>query len=91
MNWLTILVGVLIGWLAEWLIDLFYWRRRGQAQTTGTDAGGGPQDSQGQRDAEILFQDCWRTLSERTAEIERLKAQLAALQGERRSPPAVER
>jgi len=24
----TFILGVLVGWLAEWLIDYFYWRRR---------------------------------------------------------------
>jgi predicted flap endonuclease-1-like 5' DNA nuclease len=28
MDWMILLFGVLIGWGGEWLIDLFYWRRR---------------------------------------------------------------
>jgi predicted flap endonuclease-1-like 5' DNA nuclease len=27
-NWLSFLVGVLLGWLVEWLIDFFFWRRK---------------------------------------------------------------
>jgi predicted flap endonuclease-1-like 5' DNA nuclease len=27
MNWLSFFIGVLVGWIIEWLIDLFYWRR----------------------------------------------------------------
>ena len=30
MNWLSFFVGVLVGWIVEWLIDLFYWRRKWQ-------------------------------------------------------------
>ena len=33
MDWVILLFGVLIGWGGEWLVDLFYWRRR-QAGTT---------------------------------------------------------
>jgi predicted flap endonuclease-1-like 5' DNA nuclease len=28
MNWLSFFIGVLVGWIIEWLIDLFYWRRK---------------------------------------------------------------
>ena len=28
MHWLSFLIGVLIGWGVEWLIDYLYWRRR---------------------------------------------------------------
>lgn len=28
MDWVILLIGVLIGWGGEWLVDLFYWRRR---------------------------------------------------------------
>ncbi len=28
MHWLSFLIGVLIGWGVEWLIDYFYWRRQ---------------------------------------------------------------
>ena len=28
MNWLVFIAGILLGWLIEWLIDYFYWRRR---------------------------------------------------------------
>lgn len=27
----TFVLGLLIGWLAEWALDWFYWRRRAQA------------------------------------------------------------
>ena len=33
MDWVILLFGVLIGWGGEWVVDLFYWRRR-QAGTT---------------------------------------------------------
>ncbi len=28
MNWLSFFIGLLTGWLIEWLIDFFFWRRR---------------------------------------------------------------
>jgi len=28
MDWLSFFIGVLVGWIAEWLIDFFYWRRK---------------------------------------------------------------
>lgn len=28
MNWLSFFIGVLVGWIVEWFIDLFYWRRK---------------------------------------------------------------
>jgi predicted flap endonuclease-1-like 5' DNA nuclease len=28
MEWLSFLVGALVGWVVEWLIDFFYWRRK---------------------------------------------------------------
>jgi hypothetical protein len=31
MNWLVFFIGVLVGWLVEWFIDLFYWRRKCQS------------------------------------------------------------
>jgi len=31
MDWLSFFIGVLVGWIVEWLIDLFYWRRRYQS------------------------------------------------------------
>lgn len=31
MDWLSLFAGMLAGWLLEWLIDLFYWRRRYRA------------------------------------------------------------
>jgi phage shock protein A len=31
MDWLSFTVGVLAGWLMEWLVDLFFWRRSYQA------------------------------------------------------------
>ncbi|MBN1659043.1 MAG: hypothetical protein JXA93_11600 [Anaerolineae bacterium] len=30
MNWLSFFIGVLVGWIVEWIIDFFYWRRRYQ-------------------------------------------------------------
>jgi len=33
MDWLSFVIGVLIGWLIEWVIDLFYWRRKYRACT----------------------------------------------------------
>ena len=34
MDWVILLFGVLIGWGGEWLVDLFYWRRRQEGTTT---------------------------------------------------------
>ena len=31
MHWFSFVLGALAGWLVEWLIDLFYWRRRWNA------------------------------------------------------------
>lgn len=31
MDWLSFFIGVLVGWIIEWLIDLFYWRRKYQS------------------------------------------------------------
>lgn len=31
MDWLSFFIGVLVGWIIEWLIDLFYWRRKWRA------------------------------------------------------------
>ena len=31
MNWLVFVFGVLVGWIIEWSIDLFFWRRRTRA------------------------------------------------------------
>jgi predicted flap endonuclease-1-like 5' DNA nuclease len=31
MHWLSFFIGLLVGWLAEWLIDYFFWRRRSSA------------------------------------------------------------
>jgi predicted flap endonuclease-1-like 5' DNA nuclease len=96
VNWLSIFIGVLIGWLAEWLIDVLYWRKRGRNQASGQGAEFESADlefadersmARRLRDSEILFQDCWRTLEERTGETDRLKAQIAALQAERRGLP----
>ncbi len=30
MHWFSFVLGALVGWLVEWLIDIFYWRRRWQ-------------------------------------------------------------
>jgi len=30
VNWLSFFIGVLVGWIVEWFIDVFYWRRRCQ-------------------------------------------------------------
>lgn len=37
----TFILGVLVGWLAEWLIDFFYWRKR-YAEQNATQAGNQP-------------------------------------------------
>ena len=34
MNWLSFFIGVLVGWIVEWLVDVFYWRRRGSRGNT---------------------------------------------------------
>jgi chromosome segregation ATPase len=31
MDWLSFIVGMLAGWLIEWLVDLLFWRRSYQA------------------------------------------------------------
>jgi predicted flap endonuclease-1-like 5' DNA nuclease len=31
MTWLSFFIGVLVGWIIEWFIDLFYWRRAYQS------------------------------------------------------------
>ena len=31
MNWLSFFIGMLVGWLIEWAIDYFFWRRRRQS------------------------------------------------------------
>jgi predicted flap endonuclease-1-like 5' DNA nuclease len=31
MTWLSFFIGVLVGWIIEWFIDLFFWRRAYQA------------------------------------------------------------
>jgi predicted flap endonuclease-1-like 5' DNA nuclease len=31
MTWLSFFIGVLVGWIIEWIIDLFYWRRAYQS------------------------------------------------------------
>ena len=28
MDWFSFIAGALTGWIVEWLIDLFYWRRK---------------------------------------------------------------
>ena len=28
IHWLSLLIGALIGWALEWILDIFYWRRR---------------------------------------------------------------
>ena len=28
MDWFSFIAGALTGWIIEWLIDLFYWRRK---------------------------------------------------------------
>ena len=33
MEWVILLFGVLIGWGIEWVVDLFYWRRRQEGTT----------------------------------------------------------
>jgi predicted flap endonuclease-1-like 5' DNA nuclease len=38
MNWLSFFIGVLVGWIVEWLIDLFYWRRAYQSCRTEKEA-----------------------------------------------------
>lgn len=32
--WFAFILGLLVGWLIEWLIDLFYWRRRRMEKET---------------------------------------------------------
>jgi predicted flap endonuclease-1-like 5' DNA nuclease len=31
MTWLSFFIGLLVGWIIEWFIDLFFWRRAYQA------------------------------------------------------------
>jgi predicted flap endonuclease-1-like 5' DNA nuclease len=28
MNWISLLIGILVGWFAEWVLDYLFWRRR---------------------------------------------------------------
>jgi predicted flap endonuclease-1-like 5' DNA nuclease len=37
MDWVILLFGILIGWGGEWLVDLFYWRRRQEGISTALD------------------------------------------------------
>jgi predicted flap endonuclease-1-like 5' DNA nuclease len=32
--WAALVLGILIGWLVEWAIDAFYWRKRGEKTVT---------------------------------------------------------
>ena len=66
MNWLVFIAGILLGWLIEWLIDYFYWRRR---------RGGETGDVSACRHELAAAQAQLRTCRERNAELE---AQLAA-------------
>jgi predicted flap endonuclease-1-like 5' DNA nuclease len=89
MNWLSLTIGVLIGWIVEWLLDVFYWRRRASdggaiASKTGADLAAAQSDSDSlriqlgrQAECERLLQESQTSLQARSTELADLRARLA--------------
>ena len=83
MHWLSFFIGLLIGWVIEWLLDVLFWRRRS----------GGADDAEARiraledelarrkvRTAELT--DCEARVQAQAQEVERLSAQLDAARAE---------
>jgi len=83
MHWLSFFIGLLIGWVIEWLLDVLFWRRRS----------GGADDAEARiraledelarrkvRTAELT--DCEARVQAQAQEVQRLSAQLDAARAE---------
>jgi predicted flap endonuclease-1-like 5' DNA nuclease len=90
-SWLSFVIGILVGWLLEWLIDFVFWRRKYRAEQA--ELGRLQQqleNAQGrQRDLEMqalqCSQDldaCRASLEAGQAELEKTRADLEACQAE---------
>ncbi|HOT92095.1 MAG TPA: helix-hairpin-helix domain-containing protein [Anaerolineae bacterium] len=93
MNWLSFFIGMLVGWLAELLIDFLFWRRRRGGPAWGTDvhtelaeteAKVGQLEAQlaGCRDSAERLSLCERDLQACTNALQNAKEQLAAREAE---------
>lgn len=75
MNWVSFFLGAAVGWLLEWLIDLFYWRRQSgelqvRLETSAASA----------REIDAKYQACRQQVEEAEAALEKARAKASALQ-----------
>ena len=75
MIWLSLIGGVLLGWLIEWVIDWYYWRRGAEAfYIAERDLRRELAEAQQQADAAAATNDSLRAqLSSLQQEVERLR------------------
>lgn len=100
MNWLSFLIGVLVGWLVELIIDFVFWRRRYQGSASearlrielaGLEAKASQLETQLVGCQEIREQYAARTaeLQDCTAALQQAQAQLAVREREAKAVPPV--
>jgi predicted flap endonuclease-1-like 5' DNA nuclease len=79
-SWLSFFVGVLVGWILEWLIDFIFWRRKHRSQQREIVVLGQQlEDAQARsRDFELQSTQCARDLDACRSELEALQAELDA-------------
>jgi predicted flap endonuclease-1-like 5' DNA nuclease len=97
MNWLSFLIGVIVGWALEWVIDLLFWRRRGRApgeagstlQARLTKAETENRELEAQlnyyRGQEKRLADCEASLQAKEAELHSLSQQIATAESQVRT------
>lgn len=77
MNWVSFFLGAFVGFIAEWVVDLFYWRRQHGQKTAELEAA-----REEMRDLDARYQESLRAASVAQREMEAAKASMATTTNE---------
>jgi len=83
MHWLSFFIGLLIGWVIEWLLDVLFWRRRSRGADDAEARIRALEDEVARRKVRVAeLNDCEARVQAQAQEVQRLSAQLDAARAE---------
>lgn len=77
MNWVSFFLGAFVGFIAEWVVDLFYWRRQHGQKAAELEAARGEM-----RDLDARYQESLRAAGTAQKEMEAAKASMTSTTNE---------
>jgi predicted flap endonuclease-1-like 5' DNA nuclease len=83
MHWLSFFIGLLVGWVIEWLLDVLFWRRRSRGADDAEARIRALEDEVARRKVRAAeLNDCEARVQAQAQEVQRLSAQLDAARAE---------